>query len=387
MNLSLTDEQLQLRDSARRYLAERYTFAGRRATVAAGGMDLARWADFADFGWLGLALPAKAGGLDGSMTDVMVLSEEFGRALVVEPYVPAVILCGALLRCVVDVPACAALLRQIGQGDARPALAYEDERGAPLAGTLSADRWELSGAKRSVLGAAVTHYLVVAGIANTADRGLWLLAADQSGVSCEGYQTASGSHAGDLRFDRVQIARAALLMRGEMLEAALERARDHAALAACAESVGAMSAVIGVTVEYLRGRVQFGSPLSKFQALRHRVAEMALRLEEARAITLLSAASADGGEWQRMRAVSAAKVKAGAAARWVCEQAVQLHGAMGMTEELAVGAYLKTVVTLDRLWGTRASHLQRYRMLAGRHDFVTTPLMHAGCAANRQRAS
>ena len=386
MNLSLTDEQLQLRDSARRYLAERYTFARRRATVAAGGMDLTRWADFADFGWLGLALPETVGGLDGSMTDVMVLSEEFGRALVVEPYVPAVILCGALLRCVIDVPACAALLMQIGQGHARLALAYEDERGAPLTGALSADRWALSGAKRSVPGAAVTHYLVVAAIAGTADRGLWLLAADESGVSCEGYQTVTGSHASDLRFERVQIPRAALLMRGDRLDAALERARDHAALAVCAESLGAMSAVIGISVEYLRGRMQFGSPLSKFQALRHRVAEMALRLEEARAITLFSAASADGEEWQRMRAVSAAKVKVGTAARWVCEQAVQLHGAMGMTEELAVGAYLKTVITLDRLWGTRASHLQRYRMLASRHDFVAEPLAHDGCAAKWQRA-
>jgi alkylation response protein AidB-like acyl-CoA dehydrogenase len=387
MNLSLSDEQLQLRESARRYLAERYTFAQWRATVEAGGIDLTRWADFADFGWLGLSLPAKAGGLDGTMTDVMVLTEEFGRALVVEPYVSAVILCGTLLQSAIDSPACAALLMQIGQGRARLALAYEDDPGTPVTSRSSGDRWDLSGAKKGVSGAATTHYLVTSGIGKTSERGLWLVAADEAGVSCEGYQTPAGSLASDIRFDRVPLPRTALLMRGDMLEAALERARDHAALAVCAESVGAMAAVIGATVEYLRGRMQFGNPLASLQVLRHRVAEMALRLEEARAITLFAAASASGEEWRRMRAVSAAKVKVGAAARWVCEQAVQLHGAMGMTEELEVGAYLKTVITLDRLWGTRAGHLRRYRVLAGRHGFATEPLMHGGCAATWQRAS
>jgi len=370
MDFKLTSEQQLLRDGLAKFLATRYDLdKSRKAAKTGPGWQPEIWRAFAeDLGILGATLPEAAGGLGGGPVEVMVIAEALGYALVVEPYIDTVVVAGGLLQRAANDRA-DAVLEQIAQGTAVVALAVaEPDAGDNLAATatsaeLDGDEWVLSGTKIVVLNAPLATHLLIA--ARTSD-GLSLLltefdaASPPAGVEVHAYRTIDDRRAADLIFDGLRLPAQALL--GEA-EASLLRARDEGAAAVVSEAVGGMRKVLADTVEYSKQRQQFGQPIGSFQALQHRMVDMYMELEQAVAAAYLAVLNLDAEPAIRARAVSAAKATAGRAARFIGQNAVQLHGGMGMTEELAIGHYFKRLTAIQYEFGSTAAHLSRYAEL------------------------
>ena len=364
MDFSLTQEQSQLRDSARRFLADRT--GGLRQ-----GTDLL-WSAFADLGWLGLSLPEECGGMGLTSVEVAILAEELGRHCIVEPWVATVVLASDLLATTrLSNSGVASLLTGVADGTMRPAFAHI-EKGArgclPHVGmraTRTETGWVIDGLKTAIIGgAAITHYLVSARldgqIRESRGIALFLMPRAKPGLVSDVHQAVDGSEITSLTLTQVQLGHDALLQTDAA--GVIEGAVDRALTAWCAESVGAMDALLQSTIEYTRVRVQFGRPLASNQVIRHRLADMAIALEEARSLALKATLTKD----DRTRAVAAAKVKVGRSARYVAEQAVQLHGAMGVTDELRIGAYLRRLLALNAIYGTPEEHLRHHSLLLAR---------------------
>jgi alkylation response protein AidB-like acyl-CoA dehydrogenase len=370
MDFKLSEEQQLLRDGLAKFLATRYDLdKSRKAAKTGPGWQPEIWRGFADeLGILGATLPEEAGGLGGGPVEVMVIAEALGHALVVEPYIDTVVVAGGLLQRAGGERA-TAVLEQIADGTAVVALAVtEPDTGDDLTGIATAadrdgDSWVLSGTKIVVLNAPLATHLLIA--AKTADGlSLFLTEFDAThppdGVEMHAYRTIDDRRAADLTFDRLRLPAQALL--GEA-EASLLRARDEGAAAVVSEAVGAMRKVLADTVEYSKQRQQFGQPIGSFQALQHRMVDMYMELEQAVAAAYLAVLNLDAEQAVRARAVSAAKATAGRAARFIGQNAVQLHGGMGMTEELAIGHYFKRLTALQYEFGSTAAHLSRYAEL------------------------
>jgi alkylation response protein AidB-like acyl-CoA dehydrogenase len=370
MDFKLTEEQQLLRDGLAKFLATRYDLEKSRNAAKTGpGWQPEIWRSFADeLGILGATLPESAGGLGGGPVEVMVIAEALGHALVVEPYIDTVVVAGGLLQRA-DREVATAVLSQISEGTAVVALAVaEPEAGDNLAAITSSaepdgDEWVLSGTKIVVLNAPLATHLLIA--AKTADGlSLFLTEFDATdppaGVEVHPFRTIDDRRAADLTFDRLRLPAEALL--GES-EASLLRARDEGAAAVVSEAVGAMRKVLADTVEYSKQRQQFGQPIGSFQVLQHRMVDMYMELEQAVAAAYLAVLNLDAEPDVRARAVSAAKATVGRTARFIGQNAVQLHGGMGMTEELAIGHYFKRLTAMQYEFGTTAAHLSRYAEL------------------------
>ncbi|MET0901583.1 MAG: acyl-CoA dehydrogenase family protein [Mycobacterium sp.] len=370
MDFKLTEEQQLLRDGLAKFLATRYDLEKSRAAAKTGpGWQPEIWRSFADeLGILGATLPESAGGLGGGPVEVMVIAEALGYALVVEPYIDTVVVAGGLLQRA-DSDAATAVLERIAEGTAVVALALaEPDAGDNLAAITSSaervdDEWVLTGSKIVVLNAPLATHLLIA--AKTTE-GLSLFLTDfdaanpQAGVQVHAYRTVDDRRAADLTFDGLRLPAGAFL--GES-KASLLRARDEGAAAVVSEAVGGMRKVVADTVEYSKQRQQFGQPIGSFQALQHRMVDMYMELEQAVAAAYLAVLNLDAEPDSRARAVSAAKATAGRAARFIGQNAVQLHGGMGMTEELAIGHYFKRLTAMQYEFGTTAAHLSRYAEL------------------------
>lgn len=368
MDFTLTDEQELLRDGLTKFLSTRYQLESSRAAAKTGaGWQPAIWRAFADeLGILGAALPEEVGGIGGGPVEVMVIAEALGQALVVEPYVDtAVVAGGLLLRAQSPVPD--ALLEKIVAGEAIVALAAAEaqsgERWQDVQTTARRDGadWVLDGAKIMALAAPLaTHLLVTA----TTPAGLSLFLVDvgerPAGLTLNGYRTVDDRWAADIDLDAVP---ATLLGQDGAAWPSLAQARDEGAAAVCAEAVGNMRKVLTDTVEYAKQRQQFGAPIGSFQALQHRMVDMHMELEQSVAAVYLAVLNLHADPDQRARAVSAAKATIGRAARFIGQNAVQLHGGMGMTEELAIGHYFKRLTAIQYEFGSTDQHLMRYAEL------------------------
>lgn len=373
MDLSYSEEQLLLRDSAERFLGGEYDFQRRQKIAAsAAGWSEAVWGQFADLGWLALPFPEALGGLGGGAVELSLLMEAFGKSLVLEPYLASIVLGGGAVAAVGDSRQQQALLPGVAEGRIRLAFAHD--------GTTTALRqgsgWRLEGLKTNVLGAPAAHHLVVSAMVGERP-GQFVVPASANGVSIESYTILDGSRAGDIRFSGVVIGNDALLGGSEDASSAIEAVIDRAIIALAFDALGALTVLLDATVEYSKTRVQFGQPIGRFQALQHRMAEMAVLREEARAVALFAVLNADGPLAARARAASAAKVKIGRAARFIGEQAIQIHGAMGVTEELNIGAYFKRILTFELLFGSIDRHLRRYAALARETGFIGDSLVAA----------
>jgi alkylation response protein AidB-like acyl-CoA dehydrogenase len=377
MDLSFTEEQTLLRASLAAFLADHYDFETRRKLVAADpGWRREIWRAFAtDLGILGAAMPAEAGGSGGGPVETLVIMEELGRALVVEPYLGAVVLAGGILK-QADQPSARAALAEIVAGELIPAVAFAEPRGRydwrRLNTTARRDGagWVLSGRKAVVTGAPwSTHLIVTArtgGARNEAAgvSAFWVEKA-ASGVGTRDYETIDGGRASDITFETVRLPADALIGEEGQAWPLIEPAIDEATAAVCAEAVGVLTRAHEMTVAYTKERKQFGQPLSAFQVLRHRMVDMYIQLEQAVSMTRLAAvALADPDPAARARAVSGAKVQAGLACRLVGQQAIQLHGGMGMTDELAVGHYFKRATVIESQFGDTDHHLARFETLS-----------------------
>jgi alkylation response protein AidB-like acyl-CoA dehydrogenase len=366
MDFNLSKEQELLRDGLAKFLSTRYDLEKSRAAAKTGaGWQPDVWRGFADeLGILGAALPEDLGGIGGGPVEVMVIAEALGNALVIEPYVDTVVVAGGLLQRAGD-PAATALLEKVVAGSAIVALAAaEPDTGehwqhVSTVAERAGDAWVLRGSKIVAMNAPIaTHLLITA--RTPAGLSLFLVDADWSAIEAHHYRTVDDRRAADLRFDGVP----AVLV-GEEGQAwpSLAQARDEGAAAVCAEAVGLMRKVLVDTVEYCKQRQQFGQPIGSFQVLQHRMVDMYMEVEQAIAAVYLAVLNLEAEPDTRARAVSAAKATIGRAARFVGQQAVQLHGGMGMTEELAIGHYFKRLTALQYEFGSTDYHVARYAEL------------------------
>ncbi|WP_280391870.1 acyl-CoA dehydrogenase family protein [Nocardia brasiliensis] len=379
MDFTLTDEQELLRTALAGFLGARYDLEKSRTAVKSGpGWQPAIWRAFADeLGILGAILPERVDGMGGGPVEMMVIAEELGRALVVEPFVDTVVVGAGLLNRSGGERA-DAVLRQIAAGEARTAFAaLEPTSGQALHDVATTarqdgDSWVLDGAKTVVTSAPLaTHLLITARTAgNRRDqRGISLFCIDfdadhpPAGVAVHPYRTIDDRVAADLTFTDFRMPADALLGIEGTAWVAIEPTVDTAIAAIAAETVGCLRTVLADTLEYAKQRKQFGQPIGSFQVLQHRMVDMYMELEQAIAATYLAIYSLAAEPPARARAVAAAKVTVARAARFIGQNAVQLHGAMGMTEELAIGHYFKRLTAIQHEYGTPDHHLTRYATL------------------------
>jgi len=371
MDLSLSEEQQLLKDSVARFVQENCSVERRRALRdSEDGFDRQHWQQYAELGWLALPFAEEDGGFGGSALDVMVLMEELGRGLVVEPYLVNVVICGGFLAAA-SADQRGASLPGLIAGESQWAFAFAEPEGrynladVGLSAEAAGDGFRLTGKKTAVLNGHCANQLLV--LARTAgerrDRdglSLFIVDGSSSGLTRQCYPLVDGSHGADLDFQSVAVGADALV--GE-IGGALPLVEDviaQALVAMGAEAVGAMDALLEQTVEYTKTREQFGQPISNFQALQHRMADMYLECQSLRSLLYYAAIARAEQREDAIQAASAVKVKLGDASRFVSQQAVQLHGGIGMTDELGISHYFKRLLLLNTLFGDSEHHLRRY---------------------------
>jgi alkylation response protein AidB-like acyl-CoA dehydrogenase len=367
MQFEFDDEQLALQESVRRFLAERYDFETRRACLARPfGCSDEAWQGFAEQGFLSIGLPEAYGGIGGA-TELMLTLEETGRALVLEPYLSTVALCAPLVAELGSEAQQADLLPRVAAGNLKLALAH-GEAEARYAATVRTEArragngYLLNGAKATVLDGGIADLLLVSARLGEG-LAVFLVEPAAPGVRIARYRTQDGRSGADVFFSDVRLPAAQRLGTVDARDA-LERAVERGIAALCAEAVGAMEAANAATIEYTKSRKQFGQPIGRFQALQHRMADMFVQATQARSMSILATGrcaargNAERGDaGQRRRDVSAAKCYVGKAARFVGQQAVQLHGGMGMADELPVSHYFKRLTMIDMTFGDSTHHL------------------------------
>jgi alkylation response protein AidB-like acyl-CoA dehydrogenase len=342
-----------LRDTMQRYAAEQYGFSQRRAFLAEGGSPQA-WRDYASFGWLALRLPEADGGLDADATAIGALMEVVGARLLMEPVLASAVLGTGLVLAAASGAQRAALLPALADGSLTVAVACEDTAGSgrELRGA------RLHGTCVNVLHGDLAGRLIVS--ARDADAGgaaaLCLVDPAAAGVERRPYRLIDGRGAASLRFDGAVVER---LAAGDAAEA-IERAHDEAAVALCAETLGVVRSLVGATCDYLKVRKQFGRTIGSNQALQHRMVELFLLQEEVQALTRAAQRGLGAEPAQRRRAVSGASAYIATAARRVANDAIQLHGGLGITEELDISHYFRRVMVINALFGSRDEHFARF---------------------------
>jgi len=377
MDLTPSDEQRLLRESADRFVSETYTADHRRRIASEPlGFSTKIWQQFAELGWLAMPIAEDHGGLGGGAIEIGILMEAFGRGLVSEPYLSTVVIGASLIsECGTEAQK-QALLPKIADGSLVLAFAHSERQArfdltdVRTTAKKTPDGWRLDGNKTAVLdGNAAAQIIVSARVddgTGAAKLSLFLVPQAVRGLTARDFPRLGGGRACNLDLRDVQLPADALLGDGTDALPAIEAVVDRAMAALGAEAVGIMQTLLDQTLEYTRIRKQFGRPLSANQVIRHRLADMAMQCDEARSMALRAALMADAEPVARSRAASGAKAKIGQCARFVAEQSVQLHGAMGVTEELDIGSYFKRLLAFDTLFGGSAHHYRRHAALGGR---------------------
>jgi len=369
MDFELDMSQRLLRDNLQVFLADHYAFeARRRAVTTEPGWQPQFWQRLAsELGVLGAGLPERVGGSGGGAVEHMIMMEAFGGALVVEPYLETCVIVGDLLANAGSERA-DERLAAIVDGRMVMALAWSQSMqrdGTPspaMRATRTKDGWRLDGHKAVVVAAPWADALLVS--ADSEDGlALFLVDRETRGLSLQGYPTIDGRRAADLRCDKVQLASDALIVGVDRARPLLEHALDAATAAVCAEALGVMTRLRDDTLAYTRERKQFGRAIAEFQVLQHRMVDMHLQIELSRAATVMATLSLGADARARAMAVSMAKVTVAQACRYVGQNAVQLHGGMGMTEELPLGSYFKRATAIEREFGDVDHHLRRHARL------------------------
>jgi alkylation response protein AidB-like acyl-CoA dehydrogenase len=360
VDLRYDTEHELLRDSAEKFLAERYDYRTfQRISQSDAGWSREIWGEFAALGWLGLPFALEDGGSGGGAVELAILMEAFGRHLVIEPYLATVVLGGGLVAALGSESERRALLPAVIDGDCRLAFAHED-RGLLAQAQRTSTGYKLRGAKKVVLGAEMTDTLLFSAHLGEGGIGVFVLPKGTRGLTVRSYRLVDGGRAADVEIADVTVPQSALLGGNEDAGDAVAAVLDRAIAALSADAVGAIAAMVKATVDYAKTRVQFGQPLANFQALQHRMVKLKIKEEEARAAALFATLSLDGAPDLRGRAVCGAKAKIGRCARYVHQDAIQLHGAIGTTDELSLGGYAKRLIAYEILFGSTREHLRRY---------------------------
>lgn len=372
MDFNFTPEQEMLRNTVTEFLAARYDLESSRAAARVGaGWQPEIWRKLAEeVGILGASLPESVGGIGGGPVETMIIAEALGGALVVEPYIDTVVVGGGLLQRAGGKRA-EELLSGIAAGEVITAFAALEPQAGYDYGRVSTtarrdgDDWVLEGTKIVVTTAPIATNLLITAQLESGDIGLFVLDFDPAnlpaGLGVRTYRTIDERPAADLTLTGLRLPADALLL--DNAAAAVTATIDEAIAAVCAEAVGAMRKVLNDTVEYTKQRQQFGVPIASFQALQHRMVDMLLELEQAVAATYLVTLKLEAEPTERAKAVAAAKATIGRAARRLGQEGVQLHGAMGMTEELAIGHFFKRLTAIQNEYGSTDFHTARYAAL------------------------
>jgi alkylation response protein AidB-like acyl-CoA dehydrogenase len=376
MDFSFTEEQSMLRDTVASFLGDKYDFETRRAIVKSeAGWRPDYWQAFAnELGILGAPFSEELGGLGGGATENMIVLEEFGKALVVEPYLGTVVIGGGFLKHS-GYAGAADLIGKIIEGKATFAFAYAEPQGRytwqDLKTTARKDGagWVLNGHKAVVVGAPWASHLIVTARTGGAQRdagGVSVFVVDRNakGVVTRDYPTVDGLRASEVFFENVAVGADALIGAEGAGLPLVEKVIDEAIAAVSAEAVGVLRKLHEGTLEYTKQRKQFGQPIAQFQVLQHRMVDMFIQLEQSVSMTYMATIKLDETDVERAKAISAAKVQIGRACKFVGQNAIQLHGGMGMTDEMAIGHYFKRATIIEGLFGSVDHHLRRYETLS-----------------------
>jgi pimeloyl-CoA dehydrogenase small subunit len=372
MDFDLSDEQRLLKESVDRLILDQYQFQQRKQYMAEPpGFSPAMWSRFAEQGLLGLPFPESLGGFGGGAIETMIVMEEFGKALALEPYLQTVVLCGALLKHGAGPETRAELVGKIAAGELRLSFAHTERQSGydlndvALTARKDGAAFLLSGEKGLVGQGDSADKLIVSARLGGDRRdgegiGLFLVDANAPGVTRRGYPTQDGQRAAEIAFVNVRVEPNDVLGDPEKALPVIERAVDETIAALSAEAVGAMSEALAMTVEYMKTRKQFGVTIGSFQALQHRAADMTVALEQARSMMYLATMMAgEEDAKERAKSISAAKVQIGRSARFIGQQAVQIHGGIGMTYEYKVGHLFKRLTMIDAAYGDADLHVRK----------------------------
>ena len=377
MDLSLSAEDSILRDSVERFVRQSYPFNERRNFVNENKSFLEEnWQKFSKLGWLGLNLPEEFGGNGGSAVDTMVVAEALGPGLILEPFLETVVIGSKLIQVGYNEKQKSEFLSNLVRGRLILTFAFAEPQSryslsdVQLSAKPNGDQFVLNGKKAVVRHASSADKIIVS--ARTAgDRRdkhgitLFLVEHNSPGLSRRDYRLQDDIPASELIFDNVCLRRTAMIGDLDCALPMVELVVDHGIAMVCAEAVGIMSALYTATLQYVKTREQFGQPIGKFQVIKHRMVDMLMACEEARSMAYMATLKLDESDPNvRKRAASAAKVSIGKAARFVGQQSIQLHGGMGMTDELDVGHYFKRLTMIDILFGDVDFHLKRYSACA-----------------------
>ena len=376
MDFSFSDEQTLLQDSIARFIQNDYPFASRQEVIKdETGFSAANWQTFAELGWLGVPFAEEDGGFGGRSIESMIMWEQFGKGLLVEPILATVVLAGGAIKIGGSKAQKAAPLPGIVDGSTQAALAYVEPQGRfnladlTTSAVREGDGYVLNGYKAVVLNGPAADFMVVSARTSCEQRGevgisLFIVPADAEGLSRRDYPTVDAFRASEVTIQDVRVGADALLGEEGGGLPVLQQAIDEGTLAVGAEAVGCMEVLYKDTVEYCKTREQFGQPIGKFQVLQHRMVDMFMEHEQAKSLMFMAAMRLDEGyNGDAQKAVSAFKVQVGKSGRFVGQNAVQLHGGMGMTDELNVGHYFKRLTMVDTLFGNVDFHLKRFGSL------------------------
>ncbi len=372
MDFDLTDDQRLLTDSVNRLLGDQYTFEKRKAfQKAPEGWSTTLWAQYAELGLLGLPFAEEFGGFGGGAVDVMLLMQAFGRHLVLEPYLATVVLGGTAIKLAGSAEQQGDILPGVAEGSTKLAFAhYERQSRYDIADVLTTAKandggYVLEGAKSVVLHGDSADKLIVSartsgGRDDAGGISLFLVDGGAEGLARRGYTLRDGSRAAEISLSGVKVSKDNLLGQVDNALPVIERVVEAGIAATSAEVIGTMETMQAMTLDYLKTRVQFGKPIGENQALQHRAAEMLVAMEQGRSMAMLAAMMVDEPDAaERQRNISMAKVGVGQSGRFVSQNAVQLHGGIGMTEEYAVGHFFRRVMVIEHMFGDTAYHLDK----------------------------
>ena len=376
MDFSFTEEQTLLQESVSRFMQNDYGFEARQKNASTEqGFSAENWQTFAELGWLGVPFSEADGGFGGGAIETALMSEQFGRGLLIEPFLATVILAGGAIKHGGSEEQKSQYLPGIIDGSKHAALAFVEPQArfniADITTTATADGdgYVLNGYKAVVLNGPQADFLVVSARTSGEQRdedgvSLFVMDAATAGVSRRDYPTVDAFRASEITFENVKIGADSLIGEAGKGLPILQQAIDDGVLSVGAEAVGCMEVLYKDTVEYCKQREQFGQPIGKFQVLQHRMVDMFMEHEQSKSLMFMAAMRmAEGYGAEAQKAVSAFKVQVGKSGKFVGQNAVQLHGGMGMTEELNIGHYFKRLTIIDTLFGNVDFHLQRFGAL------------------------
>ena len=378
MDFELSDEQRLLKDSVERLTTQRYDFEARKKYMKeTDGWSRALWKQYVDLGLTALPFAEEHGGIGGGPVETMIVMEAFGRALALEPYLASVILGGSFLRLGAGEAVSNEVLPKVAAGETLLAFAHAERQArydlADVAATAKKDgaAYVLNGEKSLSIHGDVADKIVVSARVSGDQRskngiGLFLIDAKAEGVSRRGYPTMDGLRAAEVSLANVKVGADAVIGEPGNAFSLIEQVGDIAIAALAAEAVGAMSAMHEITVDFLKQRKQFGVPIGNFQVLQHRAGDMLIALEQARSMAMLATMMAEEqSAAERRKSITAAKVQIGRSAKFIGQQAIQLHGGIGMTMEYKVGHYFKRVTMIDTMFGDADYHLAALARMGG----------------------